>query len=116
MSYDQDNSGTAAGHGFIQQPDNQVPKDIESFAQKVITSGFRDEEPVTDITLRFFLWIENHPDIRRDYDGLKERWGQWQLNAKIGRWIKEHYRLVNGPIVNAPKSSLIKAYTTHSRA
>lgn len=111
-SKDRNKVGTALGKGPALPPGADI---VSAFCQSVARE-FKIGDDVTDITDRFFEFIEKNDSLIKDYKELEIVLGRHRLNIMIGRWVKEYYDLKNIEFVPARRSSLIQAYTTHSRS
>jgi len=85
-------------------------KEVEDFVNAALFEGLKPEDRYSqDVTLHVFRLIKNDPRYRERYDAL----GGKNVNASIGRKIKEILGRVNAETVNAPPDveDLIETYT-----
>jgi hypothetical protein len=108
---DRNKVGTALGKGPALPPGSDV---VSAFCQNV-ERVFKIGEDVSDVTDRFFEFVENNAQLLAEYRDLESVLGRHRLNIMIGRWIKDYYGLENIKFVPAKRSSLIQAYTSHRR-
>jgi hypothetical protein len=104
-------SGTPLGRGPASSPAAPL---IGEFCQ-MVTEGFDPHEDWERVTDNFFMHIEEHTELLKEYHALADVLGTTQLNSQIGRWIKLHYGLESVAFPMKPKSGLIKAYTSLRR-
>jgi transcription termination factor NusB len=79
------------------------------YAEKVVRDFMRE------ITDHVFLNIQTNEKLMRDYQTQVNKSGLQTVNQAIGRKVKEIFQLENDVICSAPKSGLIKDYTTFRR-
>jgi len=89
---------------------------VEEFCERVVKSAaITLRADVSNITDRFFCYVERKPHLRKQYMQLRRRMGTLALNSQIGRWIKMHFDLRNAGTATEPASSLIESYTRYRR-
>lgn len=80
-------------------------KDIDDFIGKVIS---RKNKTITD---EIFLLIQNDREFMQTYLRLVETEGLDKVNQRIGKIIKEKYKLINDPKrCKNPISTLISSH------
>ena len=81
-----------------------MSSEITTFADKVIS---QKNKSITD---DIFLLIQNNKDLMQEYLQLVEKNGISSVNMRIGRRIKEEYKLTNAERNEEPLSTLIKSH------
>jgi hypothetical protein len=79
------------------------------YAEKVVLDFMRE------ITDHVFLNIQHNENLMRDYQTQVNENGLRAVNQAIGRKVKDLFDLKDDGICSAPKSWLIKDYTTFGR-
>jgi hypothetical protein len=79
------------------------------YAEKVVLDFMRN------ITDHVFLNIQSNEGLMREYQTQVNENGLQAVNAAIGKKVKEIFQLENDVICSAPKSWLIKDFTTFRR-
>ncbi len=90
---------------------------VADYINEVLTRFAEGMGSITpDITDRVFLMIEGHPQLRPAYDNLiADGTSKHGLNTRLGKRIREHFRLRNVGRCGNPKSCLIKSYERHAK-
>ena len=82
---------------------------LNPFLDKVL------DEFTEDITDRIFQMIEEDEGLMKEYNTLKEEMSAGTINSRLGKKVREHFRLQKTDRRKKAESSLISEYQVHRK-